>query len=330
MRMGESHGTALTPFNIVFLTIFGIIGLLGSAANLCILSALYIKRTLRRITHVLIMNLALSDFLLCALSIPLRVLRICVRKSIFESEVLSSDTYCRVTSGINAAILGASSFGILLLAVDKILVVKWPLSYRTSIRGRHMIAPILASWLIPLSMGLCGAFIPALQGDIHDHSHDVACIHSSTFGEAFALSSYCSMLLIPLILIFPLYIYIIAEVKKSGRIFARSNNNPTQPASINGRVSVRVNPQRRREMKLTKGIVLILGANLICLSPIIVLDFVHIILRLPIPFALDELCLIILHLNAVLDPPIYMGHSQDIKRAITRLCCQLFGTIDEV
>ena len=188
-----------------------------------------------------------------------------------------------------------------------------------------MIAPILASWLIPLSMGLCGAFIPALQGNLHDHSHDVACIHSSTFGKAFALTSYGLLLLIPLILIFPIYIYIIVQVKKSGRIFVRSNNNPNQPASVNNRISVRDNPQRRREMKLTKGIILILGANLICLSPIIILDFFHTILGLPIPYPLEELGLLILHLNAVLDPPIYMGHSKDVTRAVARLCCQLYG-----
>ena len=323
--MGESHSTSLTPFDIVVLVLFGTIGLFGSIGNFVILLSLCANRNFRRITHVLIMNLALSDFLLCALSIPLRVLRICVRKSIFESEVLSSDAYCRVTSGINAAILGTSSFGLFLIAVDKFLAVKRPISYRTGIHSKHMIAPILASWLIPLSMGLCGAFIPTLQGNLHDHSHDVACIHSSTFGKTFALTSYCLMLMIPVLFMFPMYIYIIFKVKKSWRssISIKSDGVVIQglPALINSRRFIHEQTRRRREMKLTKGIILILGANLVCLTPIIVLDFVHIILGEPIPYMVDEICLLILHLNAVLDAPIYTRHNPEIKRTISHLCC---------
>jgi len=324
-KMGESHSESLAPFDIVVLVLFGIIGLLGSIGNLVILLSVYVNRNLRRITHVLIMNLALSDFLLCALSIPLRVLRICVRKSIFESEVLSSDAYCRVTSGINAAILGTSSYGIFLLTVDKFLAVTRPMLYRTGNHTKHMIAPILASWLIPLSMGLCGAFIPALQANLNDHSHDVACIHSSTFGEAFALSSYFSMLLIPLILIFPMYFYIIFKVRKSGSVLSQSETvgaNAGQAGPANNRKSAHEINQRRREMRLTKGIILILGTHLVCLTPIIVLDFIHIILGEPIPHMVDEIFLLILYLNAVLDPPIYTRHSRELKSAIMRLFCQ--------
>ena len=315
----------IQPIDILVLALFGLTGIIGSIGNLCIIFSLIVNNNFPRVMHVLIMNLALSDFLQCALSIPLRMLRICVRKSIFKSEVLSSDTYCRVTAGVNVAVIGTSSLGVLLLTVDKFLAVKRPLLHRTRVHKRNMIAQILASWFIPLSMGLCGAFIPALQTNLHDHNHDVACIHSSTFDKAFALSSYCLMLMIPLLLMFPMYIYIIFKVKKSWQssISAGSDGVIIQglPALINSRRFIHEQSRRRREMKLTKGIILILGANLICLTPIIVLDFVHIILGQPIAYIVDEICLIILHLNAALDPPIYARHNQEIKRTMIRICC---------
>ena len=315
----------IQPIDIIVLTFFGLTGIIGSVGNLCILLSLMVNNNFPRVMHVLIMNLALSDFLQCALSIPLRMLRICVRKSIFESEVISSDTYCRIIAGVNVAVIGTSSLGVLLLTVDKLLAVTRPMLHRARGNRKNMAAQILVSWLIPLSMGLCGAFIPALQANLHDHSHDVACIHSSTFGKTFALTSYCLILMIPLLLMFPMYIYIIFKVKKSWQssISIKSDGVVIQglPALISSRRLIHEQTRRRREMKLTKGIILILGANLVCLTPIIVLDFVHIILEQPIAYIVDEICLIILHLNAVLDAPIYARHNQEIKRTMVRIFC---------
>ena len=310
-------------FDVVVLTLFGILMLLGSTGNLCILVSIFNNRNLRRVTHMLIMNQAASDFLLSALSIPLRLLRICVKKSIFESKVLSSNEFCHISSGLNAAVLGASSYGLLLLTVDKFLAVKQPLVYRARMTKSYMIIPVVASWLVPLAMGLCGAFIDVLQADLHDHSHDVACIQSSTYSKIFTISMYAILLILPLITMFPLYIYIIAKVKSSGRVFNCSITNESMrrlPYTANSRHrSVHEETRRKRDMKLTKGIILMLSANLLCLTPIVIMDFIHIIFGLPIPYIMDEICLLLLHLNAVLDPLIYTRHIPGIQRTMARL-----------
>ena len=324
----------LHPSDIAILTLFIIISVLGSIGNLCILAAIFKNSSLRRITHILIMNQALSDFLLSALSIPLRILRISAKKSILSSNHLSSDSYCHITSGLNAAVLGTSSFGLVLLTVDKFLAARKPFLYRTRLRKRHTIIPIVGSWLIPLAIGLFGGFIPALQADLHDHKHDVACMKSSTFGKAYALFAYIMILIVPLTIIFPLYIYIIVKVKRSGRIL-------THPANIEDalhqsfptcqRRTVHDEAHRKKEMRLTRAVVLILGIHLFCFTPVVVLDVVHMILAHPIPHNLDEIFLLFLHLNAVLDAIIYTRHSKEIKRTIFRIlypCRHLVRFID--
>ena len=312
----------VNSFDIAVLSLFGIAMLLGSIGNLCILLSVFNNRNLRRVTHMLIMNQAASDFLLSALSIPLRMLRICVKKSIFESKVLSSDEFCHISSGLNAAVLGASSYGLLLLTVDKFIAVKQPLAYRARMTKTYMIIPVVASWLVPLALGLCGAFIDVLQADLHDHSHDVACIKSSTFNHIYALCVYFALLILPLIAMLPLYSYILIKVKNSWRSSSSHvADGIVQRQPANFRRIIHEETHRKREMKLTKGIVLILGVHICCLTPIVILDFIHIILGHPIPYIVDEICLLILHLNAVLDPLIYTRHSRDIKRAIARLIC---------
>ena len=316
--MEEIHSS-----DVVALTLFSILMLLGSTGNLCILVSVFNNRNLRRVTHMLIMNQAASDFLLSSLSIPLRLLRICVKKSIFESKVLSSDEFCHISSGLNAAVLGASSCGLLLLTVDKFLAVKKPLEYRARTTKSYMIIPVVASWLVPLAMGLCGAFIDVLQADLHDHSHDVACIQSSTFSKVFAICAYVTLLIIPLKATFPLYIYILIKVKNSWRsLFPHITDGIEQRQPANIARTAREEVHRKREMKLTKGIVLIMSVHLFCLTPIVIMDFIHIIFGLPIPYILDEICLILLHLNAVLDPLIYARHIRDIKRTMVRLFCR--------
>lgn len=309
----------------IVLCLFGLLGLLGSIGNLGILLSLLQNRSLRRVTHMLIMNQTLSDFGLCALSIPLRVLTICVRKSLFTSSLLSSSLFCRLSAGLNTGLFGASSAGLLLLTVDKFLAVKRPLRYRTGMSRFHMTTSVVLSWLVPFAMGLCGALVPQLQADLHDHSHDVACINSTTFIKSFALCVYFTTLILPLIIIFPIYVYILVKVKKSWRFLGPASTNEytdrSLPGISNSRRIVNENAFRKKEIKLTKGIVLTLGIHLSCLTPIIALDLTHIVLHEPMPYIADEACLLILYLNAVLDPPIYTRHSKRIKRTMHSLFC---------
>ena len=312
----------LHPYDIAILTIFIIIAVLGSIGNLCLMASIFNNSALRRTTHILIMNQALSDFLLSALSIPLRVLRISVKKSIFQSAVLSSDSYCYIISGVNAAVLGVSSFGLVLLTVDKFLAAKRPFLYRTRVYIKYTSIAIVISWLIPLAMGLCGAYIPALQADLNDHKHDVACIKGSTFSKACALCAYVMMQILPLMIISPLYISIIVKVKRSWRILQRSVANEDilhQPFPGNHGRTENNEARRKKELRLTIGIVLILGIHLCCLAPIVIQDYIHIILASHIPYKLDEIFLLLLHLNAVVDPIIHTKYSPDIRRTMYRL-----------
>ena len=315
----------LHAVDIAVLSLFGILGLLGIFGNFFIMLSVLINSNLRRVTHMLIANQALSDFSLCALSLPLRMLRICVRKSIFESKILSSTMFCRLSSGLNTALLGAASSGLLLLTLDKFLAVNRPLLYRTRSRKAHMIIPVVVSWLLSFAIGVCGALIPELQANLDDHKHDVACLHSSTFSKDFAISTYIITLVLPLLLIIPMYLYILIKVKKSWRFLvpsvAEGSGLQGLPGLANSRRIADNEAFRKKEMKLTRGIVLVLGVHVFCLLPIVALDFIHIILAYPIPHIADEACLLILYLNAVLDSPIYTRHSRDIKQTMHRLFC---------
>lgn len=309
--------------NITILIMFGVLGFLGCIGNFFILLALFKNRIMRRVTHMLIINQALSDFSLCALSLPLRIVTICVRKSVFMSHVLASASFCRLSAGLNTTLFGASFSGLLLLTVDKFLAVNWPLRYRADVRKRHLAIPVALSWILPLAMGACGVLIPALQADLDDHSHDVACIHSSIFNKPYALCIYSLTLVLPLTTIFPMYFQIVVKVKNSWQFRGRAITNGASTGFANSRIFADENVHRKKEIRLTRGILILLGIHLGCLLPILVLDFIHIILQLPMPPLLDEVCLFLLYLNAVLDPPIYTRHSHDIKHTLRRLFCSL-------
>ena len=308
--------------DIVFLSFFGFIFILGTTGNICILAALSKMRQHRRLTHLLMINQAVSDLCLVAISLPLRIARMCVKKSLFKSSVISSDLYCRITAGTNVVFLGASCFGLLLMTLDKFLAVRFPLSYRTGIDKRHFIAPVLLTWFVPAVIGCCGVFVTAIHENIDEHGHDIACLYGSIFKETYALFVYVLTLIIPLIMIFPMYIYILKKVKSSWKFVIPNNSENCLKDQLPGIASSRrvkdVNTFRKKEIRLAKGIFLILGIHLMCLAPVVVLDFFHIILHRPIMHIAVEICLGILYLNAVLDPPIYARHSTEIKETMLR------------
>eukprot|EP00112_Aurelia_sp_Birch-Aquarium-sp1_P002950 Seg1329.13 transcript_id=Seg1329.13/GoldUCD/mRNA.D3Y31 product="alpha-1A adrenergic receptor" protein_id=Seg1329.13/GoldUCD/D3Y31 len=318
--MGDEEAT---PIDILFFVIFIILAIVGTIGNLCIIATGIIDERLRKFTHILILNQAASDLSLAAISLPLRILSIGARKSFFHSKVVSSDMFCKVTAAVNVMHIGSMSFGLLLLTSSKFLAVCFPIWHRAKMRVRYLIIGIALSWILPMIIGFCGMFMKGVTQDAGKHEHDVTCMNGSIFKDGYSVFIYVSTLILPLIIILPMYIFVLAKVRRSWKFVVSSNTENKVLSRLPGLKTRRsvadLSAFRKKEIKLTKGIFTILGVHITCLTPIVILDFLHIIMHSAVSDIAVHISLVILYLNAVLDPPIYTRHCPEIKRTLLRL-----------
>ena len=322
-----------SPIDTVFLVIFIILAIVGTIGNLCIIAAGIVDKRLRKFTHILILNQAASDLSLAAISLPLRILSIGVRKSFFHSKVISSDMFCKVTAALNAMHIGSMCFGLLLLTTSKFLAVCFPIWHRAKMRVRYIIIGIAISWILPMIIGFCAIFVVEFTQEMGHHEHDETCMNGSIFKDGYSMFIYVSTVILPLIIILPMYVFVLVRVKRSWKFVVSTNTEnkvlSRRPGINTRRSAADLSAFRKKEIQLTKGIFTILGVHITCLTPIVILDFLHIILHRPVSDIAVQTSLVILYLNAVLDPPIYTRHCPEIKRTLLQLfCCKKRAAID--
>ena len=117
------RSTSLTT--AVFTLIFILVGLPG---NTLIIVSMLLKRLYRESTHILLLNLAVADLLVCALVMPLTVVSGFAGSFVLGGSDHSKCRWCQ-TGIIFMALCLFSLHALALLSVDRFVFVKFPLKY---------------------------------------------------------------------------------------------------------------------------------------------------------------------------------------------------------
>ena len=128
----------------VFTLIFILVGLPGN--TLIIVSILW-QRLYRESTHILLLNLAVADLLVCAMVMPLTVVSGFAGNFILGDSDHSKCRWCQ-TGIIFVALCLFSLHALALLSVDRFVFVKFPLKYHKFVTVQRTVICVVVLWVV--------------------------------------------------------------------------------------------------------------------------------------------------------------------------------------
>ncbi|KAG8174922.1 hypothetical protein JTE90_020201 [Oedothorax gibbosus] len=219
-----SEAMAMERFlRIVVPFLFGIIIIVGLIGNAFVVIVVTCNPQMRSTTNLLIFNLAIADLLFIVFCVPFTAWDYSLPYWPF------GDIWCKIVQYLVIVCAYASIYTLVLMSLDRFLAVVYPITSISIRTERNAYFAISLMWIV---IFIC--CIPALQahGELYyefAYTQYSVCVFLATHGYNFAAFQICFFLssyIIPLILIFCLYLSMLRRlwfgVTPSGRMSAES------------------------------------------------------------------------------------------------------------
>ncbi|XP_054924118.2 allatostatin-A receptor-like [Dermacentor andersoni] len=199
--------------------LFGVIAVIGFFGNALVVLVVLCNPQMRSTTNILIINLAMADLLFIVFCVPFTGWDYTLNYWPF------GDTWCRIVQYLVIVCAYASIYTLVLMSLDRFLAVVHPITSMTIRTERNAYLAILFTWILILL-----ACIPALysHGMIIEEAYS-SCTFRVDKGyniAAFQISFFMSSFVVPLALIFVLYVLMLKRlwlgVATGGRVSAES------------------------------------------------------------------------------------------------------------
>ena len=250
----------------VIVLVFSLIGLPGNA--IIILSIIH-KKLYKETTHILLLNLAISDFLLCLLVMPFIIVTGFAGGYIFGD---SDYTRCQVCqSGLIVTALTIVSVYILgLLSVDRFIFIKFPLRYGRYVTVPRVIVSVLIMWVIAISV----AVLPySTLGEVGYSRVAATC---AVIFVRRSLNTYYALLLVAVNII-PVVVTIVANIwiacivrKQIRKLFKLDKSLSGEQKAHNAMQEQLRKRKNKRQLTLIRVFGAILIANLVVWLPLVI------------------------------------------------------------
>lgn len=116
-------------------------------------------RNLRNLTNYFVCSLAVADILVPVL----RVIFIVI--SIFKERWIFGLTWCEISSMCGVFLCGSSILHLCAISIERLIAIKWPLSYNTKVTSKRVIIVLSYIWIQSSLLSI----IPVLPVDIAEH-----------------------------------------------------------------------------------------------------------------------------------------------------------------
>ena len=267
----EANSEHIVEIGYATAVIVSLIFLIGVPWNLFVIVTIVKKKLYHSPTILLLLNLAITNLLLCLLVMPFNII------TGFSGEYLFGPTdaiRCHVcqSTGIIIIILPVIALHTLsLMAVDRFIYLKKPLRYSTWITPKRMIVTLIIIWIV------CTIFsLPPLFGfgEIKFTFTVSTCIlhaigrTSVAPNFAFVLFALAPSFLLPVVVLFVMYAWILYIARKG--ILERLKRRVTHRAEACEPVSADTPCEKRMvQLRLVRVFLVIFTANLLTWLPAI-------------------------------------------------------------
>ena len=305
----------------IFFLVYMVIGL---PCNLFIMVSMIWKKLYRQPAHILLLNLALNDFLMCATFIPINVISGFAGEFIFGSNDVTRCHVCQI--GVIFVIFTNFNLHILpFLSLDRFLFFRFPFHYKKYVTIKTTVVAVVLLWIFCIAISLPPIFG---FGEIRFTQSISTCtvylldsngITDNIFYEVFAILE-AFVFPIPLLIVTTMGMVKIVwkQLKKTYGMYdveAMGGGKETEK---------RMRQQRsKKKLRIVKVYGAILISNLITWTPNIVnlsVIFAHCRrpVRIPHPFFVSNY--IAFTASVVIHPVLQVWLIPEIRRSITAPC----------
>ncbi|KAG7226712.1 hypothetical protein INR49_014060 [Caranx melampygus] len=270
--------------------------------NLLVILALWSSKSIQLPTFCLIVSLAVADFLVGCVAIPLAVL--------VDGRVKTSFHGCLFISCVLILLTLVSVLCLAAIAVDRYLRVYIPLRYKKTVTQRHSWFVVAACWFVAIPL----SFAPMLGWYNHETlsnsvNSTIVCQFITVIPMSYLVYfSFFLCNLTPLLVMTVLYGLVFCTIRGNLRLKPGSG---AQKQSVN---------YLRKEKQLAGSLSLVLVLFALCWLPIHTMNcIVYFIGPNHIPEAAFYVAILLSHANSAINPVVYAFKIQKIRSAYLKL-----------
>uniref|UniRef100_A0A8C9VM36 Trace amine-associated receptor 1-like n=2 Tax=Scleropages formosus TaxID=113540 RepID=A0A8C9VM36_SCLFO len=291
----------------ILLTVFG---------NLLVIIAIAHFKQLHTPTNILILSLAIADFLLGAIIMPPSMVRS------LETCWYLGNLFCKFHSSSAVTLCTASIVNLSFISIDRYYAVCQPLQYQTKITNCVTVVMVLMCWSLSVVIGFGMVFLELNIWGIEDFYYEnIYCVGGCFLFQSFAsgfISSTISFY-IPGFIMIGIYWKIFFIAKRQARSIHTS-------AFQNGNLQRIKTSQTKMERKSTKTLAIVMGVFLSCWTPFFLCNIIDPVTNYSIPQLPLETLVWIGYLNSAFNPLIYAFFYSWFRKAfIMIIFCKIYN-----
>ncbi|XP_031626002.1 allatostatin-A receptor-like isoform X2 [Contarinia nasturtii] len=289
---------------------FGIIGLIGLMGNALVIIVVTANQQMRSTTNILIINLAAADILFVIFCVPFTA------TDYVASEWPFGHLWCKYVQYMIVVTCHASVYTLVLMSFDRFLAVVHPVTSMSLRTERNATLAIVAAWVIIVTTGIPAALSHGVVNYPYGGRNYTACLFLSEEGYnlvAFQVSFFLSSYVIPLFLISLLYVGMLLRLWKNA-----PGCNPSAES-------------RKGKRRVTRMVVVIVLVFAICWLPIqiiLVLKSLKLYGNSHITVIIQIISHVLAYMNSCVNPVLYAFLSDNFRKAFRKMKCVCFAKMD--
>uniref|UniRef100_A0AAY4C6H3 G-protein coupled receptors family 1 profile domain-containing protein n=1 Tax=Denticeps clupeoides TaxID=299321 RepID=A0AAY4C6H3_9TELE len=231
------------------------VGVTGMLGNFLVMYAFCRSRSLRTPANMFIINLAITDFLMCITQTPIFFITSMHKRWIFGEKACEMYAFCGALFGITSMIT------LMVIAVDRYFVITRPLASIGKMSRKRALAILAAAWAYSMGWSLppffgWSAYVP--EGLLTSCSWDYMTFSPSV--RAYTMLLFVFVFFIPLFVIMYCYFFIFRAIRTTNRAVGKINGENTKD-------SVRKFNRMQNEWKMAKIALIVILLYVISWSP---------------------------------------------------------------
>ncbi|XP_035255621.1 melanopsin-A [Anguilla anguilla] len=196
------------------------IGITGMVGNFLVIYAFSRSRSLRTPGNMFIINLAITDFLMCATQAPIFFTTSMHKRWIFGEKGCELYAFCGALFGI------CSMITLMVIAIDRYFVITRPLASIGVLSRKKALLVLLAAWVYSLGWSLppffgWSAYVP--EGLLTSCTWDYVTFTPSV--RAYTMLLFTFVFFIPLIIIMYCYFFIFRAIRDTNKAVCKISGN---------------------------------------------------------------------------------------------------------